>query len=63
MEIWAYCDPCVRWFYCPTWFDSEAPAPTCPICSSEPRAIENRAVDGHRVGIGAERYDRVPAAS
>lgn len=42
-DIWGYCSWCQRWFACPTWFDRDRPAPTCPVCGAEPRAIENRA--------------------
>lgn len=47
MEIWAYCDDCSRWFYCPEWFNRTKPQPVCPGCHREPQAIENRA----RVGF------------
>lgn len=43
MEIWAYCDDCRRWFYCPDWFDRDQPTPVCPACCQEPVAVENRA--------------------
>lgn len=46
MEIWGLCGTCDRWFYCEGWFDKDAPAPTCPVCASEPSAIENRAARG-----------------
>lgn len=54
MEIWGYCRPCTRWFYCPQWFDKMAPEPTCPVCSTAPLAIENRR--GARQGsvVGAD---------
>lgn len=65
MEIWGLCGSCDRWFYCPDWFNREAPAPTCPVCCVEPMAIENRAsgngvIDvadhGHRhVGVAGDR--------
>lgn len=42
METWGYCRPCARWFYCPKWFDKTAPQPLCPVCDSEPTAIESR---------------------
>lgn len=42
MEIWAWCAPCRRWFYCPAWFDRTQPHPCCPLCDAEPTAIENR---------------------
>lgn len=42
-DIWAYCDVCERWFACPDVASSGAPAPTCPVCASEPSVIENRA--------------------
>lgn len=42
-EIWAFCDPCGRWFYCESWFDTTAPAPTCPVCWADPSAIVNEA--------------------
>lgn len=42
LEIWGYCPPCARWFYCPQWFDKMAPEPTCPACGTVPTAIENR---------------------
>lgn len=42
-EIWARCAPCERWFFCQAWFDKTAPAPVCPVCGTDPVAIENRA--------------------
>lgn len=42
METWGYCQPCTRWFHCPKWFDKAAPQPVCPVCGSEPTAIQNR---------------------
>lgn len=39
-ETWAFCSDCRRWFYCPTWFDRDAAQPVCPVCWSEPVAIE-----------------------
>lgn len=43
MEIWAFCEACSRWFYCPDWFDRSQPPPRCPVCQTEPTAMENRA--------------------
>lgn len=49
-DIWGHCDACRRWFSCPGWFDKHVKQPTCPVCASEPSAIENRAlaVEAHR---------------
>lgn len=41
-EIWGFCPDCERWFYCERWFDKTGPAPVCPVCSSNPVAIEDR---------------------
>lgn len=42
-EIWALCRPCDRWFLCGAWLDATTgSAPTCPVCASDPVAIENR---------------------
>jgi hypothetical protein len=41
MEIWGRCAECSRWFYCPTAEGGGEWA--CPVCASEPIAIENRA--------------------
>ncbi len=43
VKIWGLCGACDRWFYCAGWFDRSKPAPVCPACGAEPRAIENRA--------------------
>lgn len=43
MQIWGLCTDCDRWFYCAGWLDRSQPAPICPACGAEPRAIENRA--------------------
>lgn len=43
-DIWGYCQSCRRWFSCPRWFDKQAGDPLCPVCLSEPSAIENRAL-------------------
>lgn len=32
-ELWAYCDPCGRWFYPDA--DSGGGTPPCPVCSTE----------------------------
>lgn len=42
-DIWGYCSHCRRWFSCPRWFDKQAGDPLCPVCLSEPSAMENRA--------------------
>lgn len=44
-DIWGRCGPCDRWFYCEGYLNRRLPAPVCPVCSSEPAAIENRAVE------------------
>ncbi|HVL97804.1 MAG TPA: hypothetical protein VM324_00735 [Egibacteraceae bacterium] len=41
-EIWGLCGWCDRWFYCPGWYDKGAPQPLCPVCGSEPAAIDER---------------------
>lgn len=46
-DIWGHCEFCSRWFACPGWFDKQAVQPTCPVCLSEPTAIEDRAHAGH----------------
>lgn len=43
-DIWGHCDSCSRWFACPGWFDKQVVQPSCPVCLSEPSAIENRAL-------------------
>lgn len=53
-EIWGLCPSCERWFYCERWFDRTASAPTCPACSSDPVAIENRALVGDAAGSSNE---------
>lgn len=40
-EVWGFCSDCQRWFYCAGWSDETAPAPTCPVCSGDPVAIEH----------------------
>lgn len=32
-DVWAYCDPCGRWFYPDA--DGDAGVPACPVCSTE----------------------------
>ena len=34
-ELWAYCDPCRRWFYPEDTSDDDARPPTCPVCATE----------------------------
>lgn len=41
-DVWAYCRFCDRWFSCPRWFDKQAAPPLCPVCLSDPSAMENR---------------------
>lgn len=41
-EIWGLCATCNRWFFCEGWFDKTVPQPRCPVCFTEPTAIENR---------------------
>jgi hypothetical protein len=54
LEIWAYCGTCERWFYCEGSSDVATPQPTCPVCTAQPRVMENRAA-----ASGApERLDR-----
>lgn len=43
-EIWGWCATCARWHFCEGWFDRHAPQPRCPVCFTEPTAIENRRV-------------------
>jgi hypothetical protein len=46
MEIWARCGSCARWFHCP----HDARRETgwhCPVCGSDPVALENRAGANH----------------
>lgn len=42
-EIWAYCDPCGRWFY-PEAQDT-AGAPACPVCSTEAVTLAEEPAD------------------
>lgn len=41
-EIWGWCPTCLRWYFCDGWLDRNAPHPHCPVCLTEPTAIENR---------------------
>lgn len=56
-EIWGYCGPCDRWFYCEDWFDRARPCPVCPACAAEPVAIENR-FSAHRFSAHRSIDDR-----
>ncbi len=39
-DIWGYCTPCRRWYYCPgSWQDVDA----CPVCEAEPSEVPDRA--------------------
>jgi rRNA maturation endonuclease Nob1 len=49
MEIWGRCAPCARWFYCPVAEDAHEWS--CPVCGSEPIAIENRAQADHALRV------------
>lgn len=42
VDIWALCDECDRWFYCPVGSD-DGSAPICPVCGTAATAIVNRA--------------------
>ena len=42
-ELWAYCDPCGRWFYP----EGEPPdgslrVPTCPVCATDAATVDQR---------------------
>lgn len=46
-ELWAYCDPCARWFFVPLRPDGQRPAPqehriTCPVCVIPAGRFESR---------------------
>lgn len=45
-EIWGWCSTCTRWYFCEGWFDRQARQPRCPVCFTEPTAIENRCATG-----------------
>lgn len=55
-EIWGWCAVCTRWYFCEGWFDRTAPHPRCPVCLTEPTAIENR-----RAGTGMPRSSTTAA--
>lgn len=54
-DIWGLCDICDRWFFCPDWFDKQAPQPCCPVCSAEPSAIENRGSTDRTAAAGGNQ--------
>ncbi len=60
MEIWGRCGDCARWFYCPTIEGSGDWC--CPVCSSEPIAIENRAARPVTVRVDAHVREREMAS-
>lgn len=39
-EIWAYCDPCGRWFYPGSGEVTRSPA--CPVCSTETMTLADQ---------------------
>jgi Zn finger protein HypA/HybF involved in hydrogenase expression len=53
MEIWGRCETCERWFYCEAARSCEQDW-SCPVCRSEPVAIENRGDRGHIVRVDRE---------
>lgn len=34
-DMWAYCDPCSRWFYPEADDGGARRTPPCPVCSTE----------------------------
>jgi hypothetical protein len=50
MEIWGRCASCARWFYCPRSAHSES-GWLCPVCGSEPTALENRGGPSHAARV------------
>jgi hypothetical protein len=42
MDIWGRCGVCARWFYCSSMDVDAAGGWRCPVCGSEPVAVENR---------------------
>ena len=37
--VWAYCEPCGRWFYPEHTNDLARATPTCPVCSTEAATV------------------------
>ena len=48
-DLWAYCDPCARWFYPDTVSEIVRRSPPCPVCSTEAlRVAEQPPAEGSR---------------
>lgn len=42
-ELWAYCDPCSRWFYPEgTTEDGSIGVLTCPVCATDAATLAER---------------------
>jgi hypothetical protein len=42
-ELWAYCDPCGRWFYPEAASEQDIEqAPTCPVCATAAATLGQR---------------------
>ena len=39
-DVWAYCDPCARWFY-PASEAEQHRTPPCPVCATESRTVSD----------------------
>ena len=55
-ELWAFCDPCNRWFFVPLRPDGVRPAPeehriTCPVCIAPAGRFEGRRPNGDVVAL------------
>lgn len=39
-DVWAYCDPCGRWFY-PVGEGEAQRTPPCPVCATESKTVSD----------------------
>lgn len=42
LEVWAYCNPCGRWFYPEMPSEDGEGRPTCPVCATDATTLAER---------------------
>lgn len=62
LELWAYCDPCHRWFFVPRRPDGQRPSPqehriSCPVCVMPAGRFEGRDPEGQAAPVQATSAD------
>jgi hypothetical protein len=44
-DVWSYCAPCARWFYCPRATDGVMVL-ACPVCGAQGERTHDRSLTG-----------------